>query len=109
MIEQLEQAAAIDRLIVERVSGFLEAHGWDQKGNGRQGRRLRVEVEHLGRAVDRLAKRAEQLRRARLDAAMAQRAGIVDLATYFERLGAEEPKAIEGGDAAEIEEGDDDG
>jgi hypothetical protein len=95
LVDQLEDAAALDRLIVTRITEFLEDRGWDQKGNGRQGRRMRVEVEHLGRAVDRLARRAEQLRRARLDAAVAGREGLLDLASYYAQPAEEEEDEAE--------------
>jgi hypothetical protein len=81
LIEHLEDAMALDKLIVTRIAEWLEERGWSDRG-----RKLRPEVEHLGRAVDRMAKRAEQLRRARLDGAMAQRAGVVPLTDAFAEI-----------------------
>ena len=86
LIDTLEDALALDKLIVTRVTDWLEERGWSDRG-----RRLRPEVDRLGAAVDRMAKRAEQLRRARLDRTVAQGVGIVPLTDAF----------------AEIEEGDD--
>ena len=85
LIGELEQSLAIDDLIADRLIDHLEQQGWTHRG------KMRPEVEHLGKANDRRARRAEQLRRARLDALVADRAGIVPLTDAF----------------AEIEEGDD--
>jgi hypothetical protein len=94
LIETLESALSLDLLIVERITGFLEQRGWEATSQRRP--KLRNEVEHLGRAVDRMARRAEQLRRARLDQAMAKRAGIVPLADAFAEIEeAEEVAGIE--------------
>jgi hypothetical protein len=82
LIDTLEDALALDRLVVDRISRWLEERGWQHD----RGRKMRPEVEHLGRATDRMARRAEQLRRARLDQAVAERAGIVPLTDAFAEI-----------------------
>lgn len=88
LIGELETSLALQDLIVDRLISFLEENGWTHRG------KMRPEVEHLGKAIDRRARLASQLRKARLDQAVAQRHGLVDVVTALASI----EEGEEGGD-----------
>lgn len=77
------EVAAIDVLIVRRLFAYLELHDWSDPGTGA----LRPEVEHLGKANQRLAGKLDKLgmtptSRARLGLDLQR---TFDLAAYWQQ------------------------
>jgi hypothetical protein len=97
LVAEIEHALHVDVLVVERLTAFLEKHGFEEpKQKGRQPA-LRPEVGMLMAANEKRARRAEQLRRVRLAAGAKGNGDGGDLAALMAAAGADEQGGDDGG------------